>query len=251
LHVCDHQQRYQDASEPTRHFLRLLAAAIASGRAHLAGPAGGEPKTPQAYGWRPIAVGTGPYATGDWQTQGLRIGWVEGNDLYLEPEAAYAQAQSLATQQGEALSISPQTLRKRLYERRLLASTGKESEGRETLLVRRTLDGCRRDVLHLHVNCLTLHTQQNPDQPDHHQEALADGQKNLTNGQPPARAPDHRKTSEDKPSHDSGQVGQVFPALQLQPQNGGKVSASGAIARSVDAQNLTKNLTTPHEWEEI
>jgi hypothetical protein len=50
LHVSAQQQRYQDASEPTQHFLRLLSAALASGRAHLASPTGEEPETPQAYG---------------------------------------------------------------------------------------------------------------------------------------------------------------------------------------------------------
>ena len=47
---------------------------------------------------------------------------------------------------GEVLSVSEQTLRKRLREKGLLAST----EGnRETLTVRRTIMGSCRSVLHL------------------------------------------------------------------------------------------------------
>jgi Domain of unknown function (DUF927) len=38
LRVSAQQQRYQDASEPTQHFLRLLSAVLASGRAHPAAP---------------------------------------------------------------------------------------------------------------------------------------------------------------------------------------------------------------------
>jgi hypothetical protein len=106
LRVSAHQQRYQDASEPTQHFLRLLSATLASGRAHLASPTGEEPELPQAFGWRAVTRATGSHATSDWQPQGRRIGWVDGEDLYLEPEASYAEAQALAVQQGEGLGVS-------------------------------------------------------------------------------------------------------------------------------------------------
>jgi hypothetical protein len=249
--VCTHQQRYQDASEPTQHFLRLLSAAIASGRAHLASPSGSELKTPQAYGWRPVTVGTGPYVTSDWHPQGRRIGWLDDNDVYLEPEAAFAEAQSLAVQQGEALRVSPQTLRKRLHERRLLASTGKEAEGRETLLVRRTIEGSRRDVLHLHARSLALHKQQEPGQPDQRHEVPLNGRENLTNGQPLGRSPDQRKPLEDKACHEFGQLGQVLNLLELQPPESPGMPETETRMRLGTQENLTKNLTTPQEWEEI
>jgi hypothetical protein len=251
LQVCSHQQRYQDASEPTQHFLRLLSAAIASGRAHLASPAGGEPMTPQAYGWRPVTVGTGPYVTSDWNPEGRRIGWLDDKDLYLEPEAAFAEAQSLAVQQGEALSVSPQTPRKRLHERRLLASTGKEAEGRETLIVRRTIEGSRRDVLHLHASSLALHKQQESDQPDQNDEVPLNGQENLTIGQPPGGSTDQRNSLEDKVSRGCGQVGQISNILELQPPESPEMPESGTRLRSIVQENLTKNLTMPQEWEEI
>lgn len=55
-------------------------------------------------------------------------------------------------QGGEALTVSAQTLRKRLKEKGLLASV---SETRQTLLVRRTLEGVKdRSVLHLHLSSL-------------------------------------------------------------------------------------------------
>ena len=53
------QFQHQEAGEPTRRFRELLSAAIASGRAHVANPEGGEPEVPEAWGWRQATVGSG------------------------------------------------------------------------------------------------------------------------------------------------------------------------------------------------
>jgi hypothetical protein len=58
------------------------------------------------------------------------------------------------------------TLRKRLSERGLLAST---DNNRQTLTVRRTLEASRRDVLHTSSYLLFIHSMK-PDQPDHEPE---------------------------------------------------------------------------------
>jgi hypothetical protein len=92
----------------------------------------------------------------------------------LEPEAAFAAAQALAVAQGEALAISPRTLRRRLKERGLLAST---DAGRGVLTVRRVLEGKRREVLHLLATSLLSE----PDQPDHSPENAGE------NGRVPGR----------------------------------------------------------------
>lgn len=134
------QQSHQQASEPTAHFLRLVSAALASGRAHVANPDGECPATsPEASGWKKIDQSQA-------RAQGHRIGWIDGEDLFLEPEASYAEAQSLAAEQGETLAIAPATMRKRLKEKELLASV---DLNRKTNTVRRTLEGKRREVLHL------------------------------------------------------------------------------------------------------
>jgi hypothetical protein len=81
--------------------------------------------------------------------QGARIGWVGGSDLFLEPAISYEVAQQTAG--AERLPISGQTLRHRLREHALLASV---DAGRQMLLVRRTLEGRARQVLHLKIHQL-------------------------------------------------------------------------------------------------
>jgi hypothetical protein len=82
--------------------------------------------------------------------QGPKIGWVVGIDLFLDPGASYQLVQQLpGGEQG--LGVSEQTLRHRLRERGLLVST---DVGRRMLMVRRTLEGCPKQVLHLRVSDL-------------------------------------------------------------------------------------------------
>ena len=149
------QSQHQSASEPTQRFRELLSAAVASGRAHLAGTEGVEPTSPGAWGWR--------LSGEEWRPQGERVGWITGEDLYLEPEAAFAAAQRQGRDSGDALTISSKTLRRRLHERGLLASM---DDTRGVLTVRRVLDGSRRNVLHTSSNLLSTPSTR-PDQPDH------------------------------------------------------------------------------------
>jgi hypothetical protein len=160
------QSGHVRAAEPTDLYFRLLIAGLASGRVHLAGLDGRAPPNPSAWGWR---EGGDPDHL-EWRAQGHRIGWVDAEKVekvglvglehvYLEPEAAHAAAEEMARLQGESLGISARTLRQRLRDRDLLAST---DAGRKVLTVRRVLQGCRREVVHVRAHC--LHPQ--PDQPD-------------------------------------------------------------------------------------
>jgi hypothetical protein len=120
---------------------------MVSGGAHLAAPNGGEPVVElneitvgaEALGWRKNAFG--------WEARGGLIGWADDEDLYLSPDVAYSVAQRVAVSLNESLTVTPQTLWKRLYEAGHLAST---DESRETLKIRRKLGGAQRNVLHLH-----------------------------------------------------------------------------------------------------
>lgn len=155
------QAQYQAASEPATRFIELVGAILSSGRAHVAGADGEEPEQPQRWGWRHSIVGAGEYERREWRPQGARVGWVDGEQLYLDREVVVAEVQKLGRDGGEGLTITAQTLTKRLKERGLLAST---DEKRETFLVRRVLEGKQRNVLHLLVGTVAPNAE--PDKPD-------------------------------------------------------------------------------------
>src|SRR5215208_5629429 len=152
------QEAHQAVSEPAGRFIELLRSSISSGRAHIGSTDGERPEeNAGALGWRKT---DSEYE--DWRPQGDRIGWVDGEDLYLEPAASYRVAQR-EVQGGEALTVGAQTLRKRLKEKGLLLSIDKK---RQTLLVRRTLEGVKdRSVLHLRLSPL-FSDREKPDEPD-------------------------------------------------------------------------------------
>jgi hypothetical protein len=137
------QAAHLQAAEPVPLFQRLLCSALASGRAHVASTTGGRPdETPDAWGWRQEPTNSGL----EWKPQGRRVGWVEGEDLFLDPDAAHAEVQRLAGDQGESFPIASKTLSKRLDEKKKLKTT---ERGRGKLTVRKVLEHRRMDVWHL------------------------------------------------------------------------------------------------------
>ena len=141
LHEAAQQQvEQQRDAEPTRRFRELLTGALASGHAYVEDADEVQPPNPGAWGWTRRNDG--------WVPRGDRIGWVQGDELYLEPRAAYAASQKMARDSGEVLEFSARTIRKRLSERGLLRSTS-ERGGQRHLTVRKVLSGKRREVLHV------------------------------------------------------------------------------------------------------
>ncbi len=133
------QAKHQAATEPAARFLALLQSVLTSGRAHFEARNGGQPdRSPGCCGWRLDN-------SGKWMPLGECIGWVTEDDVYLEPTAAFRAAQVACRDVGEVLAVAENTLRKRLYERGLLASV---DGARQTLTVRRTLRGSSKSVLH-------------------------------------------------------------------------------------------------------
>jgi hypothetical protein len=137
--AADAQAKHQAATEPTARFLALLRSALVSGHAHLDARSGGEPERgPESCGWRGNS--------GARSARGDCIGWVDDDNVYLDPTAAYRVAQLVGRDVGEVLPVSESTLRKRIHEKGLLASI---DEARQTLTVRRTVGGSSKGVLHL------------------------------------------------------------------------------------------------------
>jgi hypothetical protein len=167
LEAGEKQKEHIEAAEPCGHFLRLLAGVLASGRGHVAGPDGKEPADPEAWGWQGkeythrVAGDTHAVKTEiSYLPKGNRIGWVDGDDLYLEPEAVFAEVQSLARSQGENLSTQSRTLWRRLKDGDYLASW---DVARKRTTVRRTLGGVpKREVLHLRRDALTATSPSTP-----------------------------------------------------------------------------------------
>jgi hypothetical protein len=138
------QADHQAANEPARRFIELTKSALGSGHAHVAGEDGGAPKNAGAWGWR---MGN----KGEWEAQGDRIGWIDGDDVFLEPDASYSAANKMGGARGDGLSITARTLRKRMDEMNMVVRPG----DREELLTRKVLEGRTRSVLHLAAGVLS------------------------------------------------------------------------------------------------
>ncbi len=146
LEVAAEQAGHQASEDPAGRFLALVSSSFAAGRAHLADESGGEPSDPWQWGWREAGLDVNGQQL--WRPQGVRVGWLDKADVFLDPEAVYALAQQYAREQTESVTATARTLWRRLHERGILASVDSD-RGRH--LVRRMLSGVRRYVLHLHA----------------------------------------------------------------------------------------------------
>jgi hypothetical protein len=159
--VAHAQAGHHDDDKPAQRFLALLRGALTSGKTHIADIGGHAPRScPAAFGWRASEKGVPPgdrdaaVAMG-WTPLGDLIGWVEGDNLYLEPESTYRMVQVMARDQQQPLPITKRMLQKSLYEAGMLKSTDK-GKTRDTYTIRKTCRGVQhRPVLHLWSHFLT------------------------------------------------------------------------------------------------
>jgi hypothetical protein len=132
------QARHHEAADPSIQFPALLASAISMGRAYVAGLTGDAPKEhARRWGWTPPRD-----SIGTMYPRGERIGWVEGDRLYLDPKAAYAVVDRLARENGQPLNVSEDVLWRRMAKAGVLRRT---ERGHTT--IRKNLAGDRRRVL--------------------------------------------------------------------------------------------------------
>ena len=138
------------ARDCARRFLELVVGAINSGKAYLTSKDAGEPANPGSCGWYVQELQETKDETYErWRAQGHPIGWIDGDDVFLDPEGSYAVAQRLAEEQGERLPVTQAQLHRRLKEQRLLASSE-----RDRATVRRMYQGQPRSVLYLRMSTL-------------------------------------------------------------------------------------------------
>lgn len=128
------QQREED--EVIR-FFALLRSALDSGRCHVSDRLNqGAPKVhPHSWGWRSVPPGDGDEAA-RMEPNGSRVGWTDGQTLWLDGEAAYAVVTSFARSQSAELAVGKGTLYKRIHERGLLTETTKVGKPRLAVKVR-------------------------------------------------------------------------------------------------------------------
>jgi hypothetical protein len=246
--VAAAQQEHQSASDPVRRFLELLAATVSSGRAYLSDSNGDAPEQATAWGWREVEVGAGDNVRTEWRPQGEHIGWVDGGEFYLQGDAAFAVVQKLARDGGDQLPLTLATLKKRLRERGLLASTEKHASGRravERCEVRRTLQSKRRWVLHFSAAYLANTPAESepcePSEPSQEESYLA----RANNG-----SQDGSQTGDDagKVSHGSEPPRAVAVSKAV---SNGSLGSHGSQIAAIDLLREAENTTHPSRlWEE-
>jgi hypothetical protein len=151
MEAVEEQAHFHAAAEPTAVFIEHLRSAIAAGEAHLAGLDGGKP----LFGLPLVALGWWVRELKDVDVQdpkGDRVGWTDGEDLYLDLTAAHRVAQRMSSD-TERLTIGIQTLGKRLEQKGFLVS---KEGGRGRNSVRKTIEGTQKTVYHLRLRDLIV-----------------------------------------------------------------------------------------------
>ncbi len=152
--VAEAQASIQKNADPAERFTELLHSLLSSGRAHLLdkNDESTPPADPGRWGWRAVqsdSVGTATH----WQPQGRAIGWVDERNVYLDPQAAYAELDRLARETGEPL-VSQRTLWKRLMERGVVRGTQVKDGARYS--VTRTVSGRKKRVCEISTATLCV-----------------------------------------------------------------------------------------------
>ena len=161
--VAEAQESQQKSQDPARRFLELISSAIASGQAHIANLEGEAPKVfyrATSLGWRQrwrevwLKSDSDEHIRQECEElipQGKRIGWIDKNTIYLDPEASYQIAESMTP--NRTLGVSQPVLNKRLHEAGLLKVTEKTSRG--TYTTRKTIESRDRQSV-LAISCSTI-----------------------------------------------------------------------------------------------
>jgi hypothetical protein len=154
--LLEAQDSYQGEQDEVKRFLSLLASALASGRCHIFDlDAGGNGRgcPNDKTGHSATLLGWHMDAHSLFQPQGVRIGWIDREAVYLEGEAAYAVAKRYAAEQGAELALSEKMLFARIHERGLLAKVETDVDCLRLKIQKRIL-GTRQRVYALNHSAL-------------------------------------------------------------------------------------------------
>ncbi|MGO9060075.1 MAG: hypothetical protein ACLQU2_22240, partial [Candidatus Binataceae bacterium] len=112
------QQARQAAEDPCKRFFELLRSALRSCQVHISTVGGSPPDNSDLWGWSTESTHSGP--------QLARIGWVDSDDLYLEPNASLKAANDASN--GKPIGLSTVMLGRRLPDDGYLQSTEEKRE---------------------------------------------------------------------------------------------------------------------------
>ena len=115
-------------SSDAQRFIELIQIAVSSGKAHIECCSGGNPENSRALGWREVDTGTFRRI----EAMGSRIGWVDGETLYLSPGASLSAIKSISSALDNHFGSSERAISKSLREAGLLSRCDK---GRNTTKV--------------------------------------------------------------------------------------------------------------------
>jgi Domain of unknown function (DUF3854)/Domain of unknown function (DUF927) len=227
--IAEQQGEHQRSVDPVARFPEMIAAIVSSGRGHIAGGDGKEPgipPSPESWGWEGREFRSGSDETSvTYHARGSKIGWVEGEEVYLDPDSTFAALSELARDQGQGYPVTQQTLYKRLKEGRLLLRT---EDGRTVYPV--TLEGVRRRVLILSAPSLfgkVVH-------PVHPGRTPADGADTV---------PDSCTGFREDEGESVRKTGTETPEKRTRVPDVPDVQESGAVGRT-----RLKSDDRPHEW---
>ena len=144
LDAADRQAEFQSQSSPGELFVRMLAAVLSSAQAYVVAKDGSAPTNPQNWGWRRNPAG-------NWEPGKVRIGWLDPEHLYLQPDAAFAACQEVARTAGggQGWTFRPETVWREFHERGMLARSDIDSKRKTFTALLRLPDKSRPSVLHL------------------------------------------------------------------------------------------------------
>jgi hypothetical protein len=131
LRIGIDQAPYIRSEEPTTQFLGLISALLSSGRAHLCdlktNYVPNDPYAPRLLGWmqgrEQTQTNDEGYVTNVaqmWIAKGPCIGWIDETMVYLEPNAAYVEAQKMARDQGASIPFTQTILYDRMKQRGII-----------------------------------------------------------------------------------------------------------------------------------
>lgn len=154
IEIANEASRENHQMKPSEQWKRLLISAILGNHAHLVTADGNNPGP--GYGWKKSErsyTNAEGYTTTDetYSGGGNQIGWVDGDDIYLDPNASYSAILAEGNRSGDNVTVSRQMLQKDLVKDGVLASTDlhRDKDHRSIPIRKRGLQGGQRHVLHI------------------------------------------------------------------------------------------------------